>query len=55
MQPHGVGAGEPELDDLRRRELLTHAPVDLVVDGAVVGREEVEERRGQALLVGQSE
>ena len=45
---------KPELDDLRRREDLAQLAVDLVVDGVVVGREQVEELDGQALLLGQA-
>ena len=43
VQAHGVGAGEAELDDLGGGEDLAELPVDLVVDGVVVGREQVEE------------
>ena len=53
VQTHGVGAGEAELDDLGRGEDLAEFPVDVVVDGVVVGREQVEELDGQALLLGQ--
>ena len=53
VQAHGVRTGEPELDDLRRREVLAELPVELVVDGVVVGREQVEELHGQPLLLGQ--
>ncbi len=53
VQSHGVGAGESELDDLCRGEDLAQPPVELVVDGVVIGREEIEELHGQPLLVGQ--
>ena len=53
MQPHGVGAGEPQLDDLRRGEVLAQLAIGLVVDGVVVGREEVEEFHGKPLLLRQ--
>ena len=53
MQAHRVGAGEAQLDDLRRREDLAELAVDLVVDGVVVGREQVEELDGEPLLLGQ--
>jgi hypothetical protein len=33
VQAHGVGAGESQLDDLRRREVLAQLAVGLVVDG----------------------
>ena len=51
VQAHRVRAGEPELDDLGRREVLAQPPVDLVVDGVVIGRQQVEELDGQALLL----
>ena len=54
MHAHGVGAGEAQLDDLGGREDLAQLAVDLVVDGVVVGREQVEELDGQSLLLGQA-
>jgi len=51
---HRGGTGEAQLDDLRRGEDLTEAAVGLVVDGVVVGRQEVEEFDGQPLLIGES-
>ena len=53
METHGAGAGEAELDDLRGGEDSSELPVDVVVDGMVVGREQVEELHGQPLLLGQ--
>ena len=53
VEAHGVGAGEAELDDLGGGEDLAELAVHLVVDGVVVGREQVEELDGQALLLGQ--
>ena len=50
---HGGGAGEAQLDDLGRGEDLAESAVGLVVDGVVVGRQEVEELDGQPLLVGE--
>ena len=53
VQSHGVGTGEPQLHDLRRGEELAELAIGLVVDGVVVGREEVEELHGQPLLLRQ--
>jgi hypothetical protein len=53
MKSHGVGAGKSELDDLSRGEHFAKFPVEVVVDGMVVGREEIEEGHGQPLLFGE--
>ena len=53
MQTHGIGTGESQLDDLRRREDLTELAIRLVINGVVVGREQVEEFHGQPLLLRQ--
>jgi 3-oxoacyl-[acyl-carrier protein] reductase len=51
VQAHGAGTGKAQLDDLRGREVLAEPPVDLVIDGVVIGREEIEELDGQPLLL----
>jgi len=36
MQSHRRGAGESEFDDLRRGEVFTQPPVELIVDQVVI-------------------
>ena len=50
VQAHGVGTGEPELNDLCGREVLAQTSVELVVHCVMVGREEIEELHGQSFL-----
>ena len=50
---HGGGAGEAQLDDLGGGEDLPESTVDLIVDGVMIGGQQIQELDGQSLLGGE--